>query len=246
MISIITAAYNCESFIEETYQSLRCQTLENWEWIVVDDCSTDGTLGVLRKLAGLDERIRVVRNSENEGAGKSRNKGIELASGEFIAFVDSDDLWLPTKLSVQTEFMSSGIDFSFTAYEIVREDGVATGKIVDGKGFGSYSYRDMLAKKATLGCSTVMLRRSVVGDLRMPLIRAGQDYAFWLSILRKGVKAQLLPEVLTYYRIRRNSLSRNKFRKALQQWRIYRSLEKVSLFSALRYFLSYATKALTR
>jgi len=246
LISIVTAAYNCEPFIEATYESLRRQTLEDWEWIVVDDCSTDGTLDLLRKLAAVDARIRVVRNYENQGAAKSRNKAIERADGEFIAFIDSDDLWLPNKLAMQVEFMSDEVDFSFTAYEIVTEQGLPTGKNIDSEASGFFDYEDMLAKKATLGCSTVMLRRASVGNLRMPLIRAGQDYAFWLSILRRGTKAHLLPEVLTYYRIRRNSLSRNKFRKAFQQWRIYRRLEKIPLLPAIKYFISYATNALTR
>ena len=142
--------------------------------------------------------------------------------------------------------MNTGIDFGFTGYQILNEDGSPTGKRIDVSSHGRFDYEDMLAKKATLGCSTVMLRRSAVGDLRMPLLKSGQDYAYWLILLRGGMQAHLLPEVLTSYRIRKNSLSRNKLRKAYQQWRIYRDLEKINLVSAWWYFLSYAVRALIR
>ena len=246
MISIITAAYNCEDFISETYSSLERQTLEDWEWVVVDDYSTDGTFNLLRELSVHDARIRLLRNQKNEGAAKSRNRALDHAKGEFVAFIDSDDLWHPEKLAKQTEFLSSGIDFGFTGYQIIKEDGSPTGKVIDVADPSTFDYADMLAKRATLGCSTVMLRRSAIGDLRMPLLKTGQDYAFWLRILRQGTKAHLLPEVLSSYRIRKNSLSRNKLRKALQQWRIYRITEGIPLLPTIRYFTSYAINALIR
>ena len=246
MIAIVTAAYNCSPFIYATYESLRRQTLQHWEWIVVDDHSTDGTFEALEGFAAEDDRVRVLRNDRNQGAAFSRNRAMDEARGTFLAFIDSDDLWLPEKLATQVDFMSTGIDFSFTGYQIVNEDGSPTSKRTDVSYQGRFGYEDMLAKKATLGCSTVMLRRSAIGDLRMPMLKSGQDYAYWLSLLRSGIQAHLLPEVLTSYRIRKNSLSRNKLRKARQQWRIYRNLEKLSLLSSIRYFLTYAVRALIR
>lgn len=245
-VSIVTASYQSVEVIKETHESLAAQSIEDWEWVVVDDASDDGTLGILQALAGSDPRIKVYRNQENSGAAVSRNRAIDSARGEFLAFIDSDDLWVPEKLERQLAFFSPEKAFTFTGYTIVDERGYTTGKQVDvGRG-GRFDYRDMLAKRATLGCSTVMIRRAAVGDMRMPKLRTAQDYAFWLKLLKSGMYAYLLPEPLTSYRIRENSLSRNKIRKAIQQWKIYRDVEGLQFFDAGFHFLSYAIRAVSR
>lgn len=246
LVSVITAAYNSESFLLDTYQSLRSQTYQAWEWVVVDDCSTDSTFELLEELSQKDDRIRLFRNSKNEGAAHSRNLAIDCARGEFLAFLDSDDLWLPNKLAHQLSYMAQGVDFSFTAYRVVDELGNETGRTIDHLPQPAIYYEDLLNKKVTMGCSTVVIRRGTVGDLRMPLIRAGQDYAFWLSILRAGNSAFLLPEVLTSYRVRKGSLSRNKFYKARQQWHIYRNIENLPVASSALHFSFYAFRAVFR
>jgi len=246
MISIITPAYNCQSFIIETYQSLKNQTLSDWEWLITEDSSTDDTRKIIAELAQEDARIKVSYASTNSGAAISRNRSIDRAGGEFIAFIDSDDTWFPEKLERQMMFMGESIDFSFTAYRIVNVSGQPTGKEIDLTSSSTVGYRDMLNKKATIGCSTVVLRRSMIGNLRMPKIKTSQDYAYWLSILKRDTRAHLLPEVLTSYRIHNGSLSRNKFIKAKQQWSIYRDIEGISLIRAIPFFVSYAYQALTR
>lgn len=247
MISIISASYNCDSIIRDTYFSLDEQTCSDWSWFITDDSSFDQTYQVLKEISITDSRVKVFRNNVNSGAAFSRNNSLFFIDGDFIAFIDSDDLWLPDKLEKQIKFMNdNNIDFSFTAYELIDENGNKIGKQVDTHLTGPVSYEDMLRKKATLGCSTVMLRRSAFDDISMPLIRTGQDYALWLKLLKTGVKAYPMPEVLTQYRILPNSISRNKFKKAMRQWQIYREIEKLPLLKSIECFCFYAWRAVFR
>lgn len=247
LVSIITATYNSEETIEETYKSLCNQSVSDWEWLVTDDCSIDSTFKILRNISKGDTRVKVFANETNSGAAVSRNRSLDNASGTFIAFIDSDDLWEPNKLEVQISYMSlNKVDFSFTAYELINEFGEKLGSTIDTFHKEPINYEDMLKKKATLGCSTVIIRRTKFCDFRMPLIRTGQDYAFWLSILKSGTNAHAITEVLAQYRIMPNSISRNKFKKALRQWEIYRSIENLSLIRTLNYFSYYAYRAIFR
>ncbi|GAB3520280.1 glycosyltransferase family 2 protein [Photobacterium alginatilyticum] len=245
-VSIITPTYNSEEWIIQTYESIVNQTHHNWEWIITDDCSSDETLKVLEYLSNNDDRVKVFCNRKNSGAAVSRNNSIEHAQGDFLAFIDSDDLWLPNKLESQIHFMGDKIDFSFTAYELVDGSGKKLDKLVDSNQSGSFDYHDMLKKKATLGCSTVMLRRIAFNDISMPLLRTGQDYALWLKLLRTGSRAYVLNDVLTQYRILPNSISRNKIKKAKRQWQIYREIEKLSFKKSLECFSFYAYRAIFR
>ena len=246
-VSIITPSYNSEEWIEFTYKTLLNQTYTDFEWIVTDDCSTDYSCEIINRLSREDQRITLFKNPINAGAAVSRNNSIAHAIGDFIAFIDSDDIWLPDKLEKQIKFMEdNNIDFSFTAYELVDEKGNPIGQKVDTHLTGPVSYEDMLRKKATLGCSTVMLRRSAFDDISMPLIRTGQDYGLWLKLLKTGVKAYPIPEVLTQYRILPNSISRNKVKKAKRQWQIYREIEKLALLKSIECFCFYAWRAVFR
>nr|WP_154324770.1 glycosyltransferase family A protein [Pantoea sp. 201603H] len=247
-ITIVTATYNSERFIAKLYENLASQTYGNWEWIIVDDCSLDNSLGLLRELKRNDSRLTVLNNEKNMGAAVSRNRAIENASGDFIAFIDSDDLWESTKLDKQLKFMLSGnYEFSFTAYSVIKEDGVHAAVHVDlDNPKDSFTYEDMLCKKATLGCSTVMIKNHIISDMKMPLLRTGQDYAFWLKILRENKTAYLLKEPLTKYRIVTGSISRNKVKKAMRQWQIYRDVESIGFFKSCYCFMNYALRAILR
>ncbi|MEZ9412517.1 glycosyltransferase family 2 protein [Vibrio lentus] len=245
-VSIITPAYNAEKWIFRTYQSIQSQTYTNWEWLITDDCSSDGTLAILNDLAKSDCRVKVFKNKRNSGAAVSRNNSLSNATGEFLAFIDSDDIWLSNKIEMQLNFMGGDIDFSFTAYELIDELENQLNKTVDSSQQGDFSYNDMLRKKATIGCSTVLLRRSGFRDITMPLIRTGQDYALWLKLLKTGKKAHVLNEVLTQYRILPDSISRNKFKKAKRQWQIYRKIERLSLIESSISFCFYAYRAVFR
>ncbi|MEX2942230.1 glycosyltransferase family 2 protein [Serratia fonticola] len=247
LVSIITPTYNSEKYVEHTYKSILSQTYQNWEWVVTDDCSNDGTYKKLLEIADKDTRVKIFKNNKNSGAAITRNNSIKNAQGRFIAFIDSDDLWLPRKLEKQIAFMNEHrIHFSFTAFKVMSEDGRSSGKLIDINKNGCFSYGDILRKKVTLGCSTVILRRDANMNISMPLIRTGQDYALWLSILKSGYLAHIYPETLTSYRIVANSISRNKYKKALRQWEIYRSIEKLSLIESAYYFVNYAFRAIFR
>ncbi|WP_050660359.1 glycosyltransferase family 2 protein [Gallaecimonas pentaromativorans] len=246
MVSIVTATYNSSRYILEAYNSILSQSIDDWEWLITDDCSTDDTLDILVEISKGDSRVKVFSNSFNEGAAFSRNVSLKHSQGKFVAFLDSDDVWLPTKLEEQIEFMGEDLEFSFTAYKLIDENSNELEKTVDSTAEGSFSYEDMLKKKATLGCSTVILRRASFSDLEMPLIRTGQDYAFWLKLLKDGASAHILPCILTSYRISPNSISRNKLKKAFRQWRIYRDIEKLSLINSLNCFSYYAIRAIFR
>ncbi len=247
LISIVTPAFNCESVINDTYDALVKQTYLNWEWVVTEDFSTDNTYERLKSIASLDTRVRLFRNTENSGAAVSRNRSIIESRGDFLAFIDSDDLWLPTKLETQLRAMlDDDLDFSFTAYELVDESGVRLDKVVDGNQSRPLSYNDMLKKKATLGCSTVMLRKAAFKTIEMPLIRTGQDYGLWLRLLKTGKVAYPISSPLTQYRLMPNSISRNKFKKARRQWQIYRKLEDLSILHAMYCFSFYAWRAVFR
>ncbi|WP_372872331.1 glycosyltransferase family 2 protein [Shewanella sp.] len=247
LISIITATYNSSDFILNTYQSISRQTYSNWEWLVTDDCSDDNTFDLLCDIMSNDSRVRVFRNLSNSGAAVSRNKSLDNASGSYIAFVDSDDIWLPTKLSEQLAFMQDNNEvFTFTGYSLINRASQDLNITVDTTNKGRFSYKDMLAKKATLGCSTVMLASSLVVSKRMPLIRTGQDYAYWLSILRDGLEAVLIPKPMTKYRVHPGSISRNKLKKAKRQFQIYRNIENLNLLMCFYYFSFYALRAVFR
>lgn len=246
MISIITATYNSQNEIEETYNSIKMQTYEDWEWLVTDDCSTDSTLDILYSLAAQDDRIKVYKNKINSGAAVSRNISLENSRGDYIAFIDSDDVWLEKKLEMQLCFMGDDIDFSFTAYDLIDAESKNLNMFIDVSHSGSFDYKDMLLKKATIGCSTVMLRRKAFIDISMPLLRTGQDYATWLKLLKTGVKAHLFNQVCSHYRILPNSISRNKFKKAKRQWQIYRDVERLNFIYSIYCFQSYARRAIFR
>jgi teichuronic acid biosynthesis glycosyltransferase TuaG len=246
-VSVITPSFNSQVYIEQTIRCVLNQTYYDWELLIVDDCSTDQTIDIVNNIAKNDPRVKLIIQNVNQGAAAARNTAIKNASGIYLAFLDSDDLWKKDKLQLQIDFMQENqIGFSFTAYEIIDKNGLEKNKIVDLESPLFVDYSDMLAKKATLGCSTVMLDRRLVGDVQMPLIRTGQDYALWLSILKKGTMAHLLPKVLTSYRITPGSISSNKLKKAKRQWYIYRQLEKISLVRSLYYFTCYAFRAVFR
>lgn len=246
LVSIVTPSYNSSKYIKQTIQSVLSQTYENWELIVVDDCSTDNSVEIIKEFAVNNSKIRLLEFQINKGAAEARNAAISMAKGEFIAFLDSDDIWKPFKLEQQINFMGNELDFTFTAYELIDEFGSKLNQQVDINQVGSFDYEDMLKKKATLGCSTVIVRSSGFSDISMPPLRTGQDYALWLKLLKTGKKAYVLSEILGQYRILSNSISRNKFKKALRQWQIYRQVEELPVLKAAICFYFYAWRSVFR
>jgi teichuronic acid biosynthesis glycosyltransferase TuaG len=238
LVSVITPAYNAARFIRETIKSVQGQTLTDWEMIIIDDCSTDNTPDVAREQAGNDPRIRIVRMDKNSLQALARNKGIREARGKYIAFLDSDDLWLPDKLAMQTGFMEkTGYVLTYSSYKKINEKGDIISNPLK---FPPVVNLEGLLKSNHIGCLTAVYNAEELGKVYMPDIAKREDYALWLKILSMGNKAYLIDRCLAMYRIRAGSVSNNKASAAFYQWKIYREIENLSLIKSLRYFSSYA------
>jgi len=235
LVSIITACYNSENYIPETINSVLNQTHQNWELLIVDDCSTDNTKSLIKKFQKTEKRIKLFQLNENSGAAVARNKAIREAKGVFIAFLDSDDNWLPEKLERQLEFMiSNNYNLTHTSYELIDHQGNSLNKtIVPAKILG---YKDMLYSNK-IGCLTAIYNQRKIGKKYMPLLRKRQDYALWLKILKTGEKAYGLAEVLSQYRNTENSISNNKLNLIKWNWKLLREVENLSFIKSV-YYLS--------
>ena len=235
LISVITPARNSGLYIAEAIESVLVQTYGAWEMIVIDDGSFDNTAAIVREYAAADRRVRLISRRANGGPAAARNTGLREARGRFIAFLDSDDLWLPEKIEAQTKFMTEkNIAFSYTMY---RRFGPALGRIIAAPSKTDYK---SLLKSNALACSTVMLDRGGVGDVYMPEGAAHEDYVTWLGILKKGHTAYGLQKDLARYRKRSGSLSGDKLKSARAVWHVYRETEKLSWDTAAYYFCHYA------
>jgi len=225
-----------KNYIGDSINSVLGQTFPDWELIIVDDCSTDGTGNIIRNYLDQDPRIKCVRHSVNQGVGRARNTGISAAAGEYVAFLDSDDLWLPDKLEKQIGFMGKyGSEFSFSRYRQFRDNPAKAGRLVDVPDV--VDYRTLL-RGNQIGCLTVVIKRAALSDLCFPSI-GHEDYALWLRILRRGAVARGIKEDLARYRLSGKSLSGNKLRAALWTWRIYRDAEKLTLPRSSYYFCHF-------
>lgn len=243
LVSVITPSYNSSQLIAETLKSVMSQTVSDWEMIIIDDCSTDNSIEVIQSFVDRDSRIKLIRLSVNSGAAVARNKGIEIAQGRYIAFLDSDDSWLPNKLEKQIAFMQdNSYSFTFAAYDKVNEFGELLGHVgVPEK----VAYRDLL-KTCSIGCLTAIYDTASFGKVYMPLIRKRQDFGLWLKILKKTDYAYGLNKTLGVYKVRPDSISANKISAAKYTWRLYRNVEKLNLIEASYYFSHYAVRGLLR
>lgn len=244
LVSIITPVYNAERFVSETIESIQNQTYDNWELLLVDDCSKDESYKIINRYMKNDDRIKYIKLDKNSGAAVSRNTGIKNAKGRFIAFVDSDDLWEPEKLEKQVSYMiDNKIGFTFTSYRYMKEDGTKTNKIA--KAPNKINYNGLL-KNTIIGCSTVLLDRDIIGDFTMPLVKKGQDTATWLMILRNQDYAYGIEEALVNYRIVGNSLSSNKFKALKRTWNTYRNVENIGFLKSSYVFCFYVYNAIKK
>ena len=229
LVSIIMPSYNTADFIEETISSVLVQTYENWELIIVDDCSTDNTDEIIAPYLA-DVRIKYIKNEKNSGAAVSRNRALREAKGKWIAFLDSDDLWHKEKLARQIEFMErNDYHFSYTNYSEIDEESGPLGRHVTGPKkitkTGMYNY-------CWPGCLTVMYDAEAVGLVQIADIKKNNDYAMWLKVCKKA-KCYLLDEDLASYRKRRGSISNHSY-KALIKWhyKLFREAEGMNAVSS--------------
>lgn len=226
LVSIIMPSYNTGGYIKNSIESVLAQTYENWELIIVDDCSTDDTDSIVGQFS--DKRIRYLKNEKNSGAAISRNYALREAKGRWIAFLDSDDLWLPEKLEKQIAFMKNNdYHFSYTRYIEIDEESKPNGKCVTGPKritkHGMYNY-------CWPGCLTVMYDAKYVGLIQIEDIKKNNDYAMWLKICKKA-DCYLLDEYLAKYRKREGSISNNRYTKLIMwHYKLYRCAESRKFF----------------
>ena len=239
-VSVITPSYNSEKYIRQTIESVQNQTFKNWEMIVVDDCSSDNTCEIVAKMAMEDDRIRLYRQKKNSGAAKARNLALELSTGRFVAYLDSDDIWIPEKLEHQIKFMlERKAGFSCTSYEVIEDSGAPLNKyiymlpVTDYKGFLT---NNLLQTVGIMVDTEIVEKKCLV----MPDMRRRQDAATWLQILKSGNPCYGMREVLAQYRRTSNSLSSQKFKAVKGVWYLYRKVEKLSLPFSIYCFVRYA------
>lgn len=243
LVSIITPAFRCAKVVGETIQSVIAQTHTNWELLIAEDCSPDNTRDVIRGWTQTDERIKLIELERNGGPALARNAALAQARGRWIAFLDSDDLWLPDKLE-RTIAHATAHDaaFVFTGFRRMPADGSSAGRYIGTP--GTLDYRQLLGNTA-IATSTVLLDASKVGEVQMRETYY-DDFDCWLRILKPGRIAWGLNEDLMRYRMTQQSVSRNKRKSALKVWRAYRDLEQLSLPVAAWYFTNYAVRGLLK
>lgn len=243
LVSIIMPNYNGAKYLQETINSVLAQTYTNWELLFVDDCSTDNSLEIVRSYN--DSRIKILQNDKNSGAAVSRNYALLEAKGKWIAFLDSDDLWLPEKLKKQIAFMeTNGYAFTFTDYDVIDENSATISHFKPR--LDICMYKDIL-KHNHIGCLTVIYDSEKIGKVLMPTNAIKrEDLACWLSILKKGERAYCLHECLAQYKVHSNSVSSNKLKMLKYQWNVYRKVEKLSLIKSCYYIGHWTIRGLLK
>lgn len=268
LVSIIVPVYRARVYIAETIKMALTQTYGKWELLLVDDCSDDDSADEIKRTllayehgpadntlenvrcieeyrCGKEQRILLICKNKNEGAAKARNTGLALAQGQYIAFLDADDVWFPDKLTKQLAFMKEkGAGFAFTSYEFGNEAAKPTGKVVQVP--DTLTYREALSR-TVIFTTTVVLDRDLVRDelIQMPQVES-EDTATWWQILRAGQTAYGLNDVLAIYRRPPKSLSSNKLKAVRRIWNLYRRQEKLSVLSSMGYFVFWAYRATMR
>ncbi len=229
LVSIVMPAYNCADFLGITLDSVIKQTYRNWELIVVDDCSADKTAELVQDYMAKDERIKYHKLEKNSGAAVARNTAVELARGKHMAFLDSDDVWFPEKLTKQISFMEkNNYLFTCTSYTKIDEYGKDLGRTIGVRKQSNYD--DILKKNP--GNSTVIYNSKVIGKVTIPDIRKRNDYVMWLSVVKKAKTLYGIEEPLASHRIRSGSLSKKKTNLVGYHWKVYREIEKLSLLKS--------------
>ena len=238
LVTIIMPAYNVSKYIEEAITSVIEQTFIEWELIVIDDCSKDNTFQIAQELAKKDSRIKVLKNDINMGVAKTRNRGLDIFKGKYVALLDSDDYWAPQfleKMLARAE--ETKTDITYCSYEMVGEDGqkVCNDFIVP---LGT-SFKESIVR-SVITCSTVLLTADLAKSNRFPTNMYHEDIALWFQLLRAGKTASGVQEVLAAYRQRNNSRSSDKIKSAFRRWKIYREHLKMPFWQSIVVMVLYA------
>ncbi len=244
LVDVIMPAYNAEKYIDKSIQSVISQEYRNLRLYVIDDCSTDNTVDIVKKWMQLDDRISLIPLQKNTGVANVRNIALDACKGEYIAFLDSDDVWYPNKLSLQVGLAErKKADIVYCSYDMIDDckkkeyDPFIVPETID--------FETMLIR-SVMSCSTVMLRRSTAGKERFDDSYYHEDYVFWLSLLKNGMKAYGIVEPLAQYRIVSGSRSNNKLQSAIHRFHIYRAYLKLPFFKSVGYLIKYATAGVSK
>ncbi|MFD2892251.1 glycosyltransferase family 2 protein [Flavobacterium chuncheonense] len=237
LVSIITPTFNSAEYIAATIQSVQNQTYTNWELLIVDDASTDSTVAIIKELIAKDSRIQLYRLDENAGAAIARNVGIDKVKGDYMTFLDADDIWFPNFIENSIKsIIRTGVPFVFSSYrrsnealEFVYSDFIVPKQV---------SYDDIL-KTNSISCLTAFIDIKRLGKKHMPIIRKRQDMGLWLQYLKVIPFAYGIQEPQAIYRIRENSLSRKKSDLLKYQWQFYREVEKLNFLQASYYMFHW-------
>ena len=225
--------YNCGKYISQSLDSVIAQTITDWEIQIVDDCSTDNTAEVLKPYLEKHPNIHYYVLSQNSGPAVARTEAIKHSNGKYIAFLDSDDLWVPNKLEKQINFMKrTGAEFSATGYKCMNEDGtdLHLAFIPPQK----TDYKKMIRLSNPIGNLSVMYDQQALGKFEVPLIKKRNDFALWLQILKKTNYCYGMEEILATYRMGRSgSVSSNKLKQVKYHWQLYHKIEGHSVLRSL-------------
>lgn len=230
--------FNSEAFISETINSVIGQTHLNWELLLIDDCSTDKTIEIVNQYIAENDKIKLFRNELNQGAAVSRNRGIKAAQGDYIAFLDADDLWKSNKLEIQIGFMEiQKCDVCFSSYEQIDESGKPLNKLI--KALPELSYQKYL-KSNYIGNLTGIYNAKALGKITAPNLHKRQDWLLWLSAIKKsGKPAKGILESLAYYRVRKDSMSSNKINLLKYNYWVYKKGLGFSTLKSIWYMLIF-------
>lgn len=237
LVSIITPSYNSEKFIEITILSVQNQTYPNWEMIIVDDCSKDSSVAIIEQYIANDDRIKLWQLNKNSGAGIARDLAVSKAKGDYIAFLDADDLWKPLKLEKQLQFLKeNNFHFTFSFYDCINEDGNVLNLRVEAP--KSLSYYQLFFCNF-VGNLTGIYEVKYFGKIDISSKRKRQDWMLWLTILKKIKNAKPVPESLAFYRIRNNSLSASKVDLLKHNFAVYKNFHRLNFLTSLLIMIGF-------
>ena len=234
LVSIIIPYFKKKKYIADTINSILNQTYKNFEIIIVYDDPEKKDLEYIKKLISTDNRVKLIVNEKNLGAGISRNIGIDISAGTFIAFIDADDMWERTKLEEQIKFMESqNINFCHTTYKIINEEN----QFLSSRKARNFFNINDLAKSCDIGLSTVLLKKEILGSNKFPNLKTKEDFVLWLKLISNSIKIYGLDKELTRWRKARNSLSSSSFQKIVDAYKVYNIYMKYNMIKSIYYLI---------
>ncbi|MCL2852421.1 MAG: glycosyltransferase [Defluviitaleaceae bacterium] len=244
LISIVMPCYNAEKYVESAVKSVMAQTYRNWELLIVNDCSADGSAAIVRRYAQSDCRVKYFDNAVNSGVAASRNKGVAQADGDYVAFLDADDIWQPSKLERQVAFMlEKGCAISYTAHGFIDEDGRTCGRVYYPPGevdYNRFLRSNVMCASSVMTDARIMKSTGFSGDV------FHEDFTAWLAIVKAHGSGRGIAEPLTMYRVIRGSKSDNKLVSARGVYNIYRRHLRLGALTSLWCMLFYTYNGLKK